>query len=65
VLVVLLDEQLYRRLGDGYQPHGVFRLGPGQLQGAIRVANVLPAHRDGSALGVYIHLPQGYQFPLP
>ena len=65
MLLMLLEQQFHRRLGDGHQPHRVFRLGPGQLKGAIRVADVLPAHRDGSALGVYIHPPQGYQFPLP
>ena len=65
VLLVLLNQQLHCRLGDGHQPDRVLRLGPGQFQGILWVANVLPAHRDGSALGVYIHPPQGYQFPLP
>ena len=44
VFVVLLDEQPHRCLGNRHQAYGVFRLGPGQFQGAVRVADVLPAH---------------------
>ena len=65
MLLMLLEQQFHRRLGDGHQPYRVLRLGPGQLQGAIRVADVLPAYRDGSALDVHVLPPQGHQFSLP
>ena len=64
VLGVLLDQQVYRRLRDGHQPHRVLCLGPGQLQGAVWVADVLFADRDGSVLDVHIIPPQGYQLPF-
>ena len=65
VLVVLLDQQVYRRLWDGHQADGVFRLGPGELQRAIRVADILLSNGDRPLLNIQIVPPQGHQFPLP
>ena len=65
VLGVLLDQQVYRRLRNGHQPYGVLRLGSGQFQGAVRVADVLLAHGNRPLLDVQVIPPQGYQFPLP
>ena len=46
VLAMLLDQQIYRCLRDGYQPHRVFCLGAGELQGAVRVADILLTDGD-------------------
>lgn len=47
MLVMLLDQQIHRCLRDGYQPHRVFCLGAGELQGAVRVTDTLLADGDG------------------
>ena len=65
MLVMFLDQQVYRGLRDGHQAYGVFRFGPGEFQGAVRVTDVLFADRDGSVLDVHIIPPQGDQLPLP
>ena len=65
MLVVLLDQQLHRCLWDGYQADGVFRFGPGELQGAVRVADILLADGDRFALDVHVIPPQGHQLSLP
>ena len=65
MLVVLLDQQIHRSLGDRHQPHRVFRLGPGQFQRAVWVADILLAHGDRPLPDVHIVPPQGHQFPLP
>ena len=65
MLVVLLDQQLHRCLWDGYQADGVFRFGPGELQGAVRVADILLADGDRFALDVHVIPPQGHQLTLP
>ena len=65
VLVVLLDQQIHRCVRDRHQPHGVLRLGAGQLQGAVWVADILFADRDSFTLNIQIVPPQGHQFPLP
>lgn len=62
MLFVLLDEQFHGSLWDGHLPDGVLRFGVGQLQGAVRVTDVLPAHRNCPALDVHIVQPQGRQF---
>ena len=54
VLFVLLDEQFHGSLWDGHLPDGVLRFGVGQLQGAVRVTDVLPAHRNCPALDVHM-----------
>ena len=65
LLVVLLDEQLHRRLGDRHQPRGVLCLGLGQLQGAVRIVDILFVRGDRPILDVQVIPPQGHQFPLP
>ena len=52
VLGVFLDQQFHRCLRDGHQPHGVLCLGPGQLQGAVRVTDILFADGDRSLLNI-------------
>ena len=64
MLVVFLDQQIHRRLWNGHQADGVFRLGPGELQRAVRVADILLADRDRFALDVHVIPPQGHQFTL-
>ena len=54
MLFVLLDEQFHGSLWDGHLPDGVLRFGVGQLQGAVRVTDVLPAHRNCPALDVHM-----------
>ena len=54
MLVVFLDQQVHRCLRDGHRAYGVFRLGPGELQGAVRVADILFADRDGFVLDVQV-----------
>ena len=51
---MLLDEQFHGSLWDGHLPDGVLRFGVGQLQGAVRVTDVLPAHRNCPALDVHM-----------
>ena len=61
VLLMRLKQQLHCRLWDENQPGRALGLGPGQLQGAVLVADVLPAHRNRPVLYVHIIPPQGYQ----
>ena len=62
MLVMLLDQRFHRCLWNRYQADGVFRLGAGELQGAIRVSDILLADRDGLTLDVHVIPPQGRQF---
>ena len=52
VLGVFLNQQLHCRLWNRHQPHGVLRLGPGQFQRAVRVADILFADGDRSLLNI-------------
>ena len=54
VFVMLLDQQIYCRLRNRYQPHGIFCLGTGELQGAVRVPDILLAYGDGFVSDVQI-----------
>lgn len=54
VLAVFLDQQIHRCLRDGYQLHRVFRLGTDELQGAVRVTDILLADGNGFILDVQI-----------
>lgn len=54
VLVMFLDQQIHRCLRDGYQPHRVFCLGTGELQGAVRVTDILLADGNGFILNIQV-----------
>lgn len=54
VLVMLLDQPIHRCLRDGYQPHRVFCLGTGELQGAVRVTDILLADGNGFILNIQV-----------
>ena len=48
-----------------HQPYRVFRLGPGQFQRTVRIADVLFAHGDCPLLNIKVIPSQSYQFSLP
>lgn len=56
VLVMFLDQQIHRCLRDGYQPHRVFCFGTGELQGAVRVTDILLADGNGFILDIQVVL---------
>lgn len=65
VFGVFLDEEVYRLLWDGHFTDGCLGLGPGELQTAVWVANILLADRHCFVLSVDVIPPEGGQFPLP
>lgn len=54
VFVVLLDEKFYRLMRDRYLTDGGLGLGPGELQAAVQVADILLANWYRLAVAVWI-----------
>ena len=65
VLLVLLNQQVYRFLRNGYPTHRGLGLGPGEGECAAGIFNVLLADGDRLGLDVQIIPEKGYQLTLP
>lgn len=65
VLLMLLDQQFHRFLGDGHPPHRGFGLGPGEGQLPAGVLDVLLADRNGTVCDVQVIPEEGHQLALP
>lgn len=65
VLLMLLDQQIHRLLGDGHPAYRGFSLGPGEGQLAAGILDVLFAHRDCPVLDVQVIPEEGNQLAFP
>lgn len=65
VLLVLLDQQIHRLLGDRHPAHRGLGLGPGEGQLAAGVLDVLLADRNGTVCDVQVIPEEGHQLALP
>ena len=62
MLIMLLDQEIYRFLRDGYSADGGFGLGAGEGQFPVGVADILFADEDRSVLYIQVRPEESNQF---